>query len=198
MAHRDWTAGCEIHLAPQPHVFVRRRRIPVHKCNRQIGIARRIHLDREHVRCAQFHSFRDVELVGAPGSCHLLRVGNLLPVKPDVGAVINASEIQPNRFAPVAHRQNKFFAIPPRNGERTVRLHGQIRKIGADRVIHARELPQIHAEVRVGIDLLFHHRPDHRGRHSNRVPSPGQEARGRDHLAFVVHLGGRLQPPVIA
>ena len=71
----------------------------------------------------------DVEFVGAPGAGHVVGLGDLLSVEPDVGAVVDAVEIQPDRLALVSRGQGELLAIPPGNGEGTVGRHGDVGKI---------------------------------------------------------------------
>ena len=127
-------AGGDIHVAKHAHVLVRGRGVPVHEGDGQIGVGGGEDLHGENVRFSQDSVSGDVELVGSPGSGYVFRLGERLAVQPDVGAVVDAAEIQPDGFALEARRQDKFLAIPPGNDEGAVRLHRDVGKIRADGV----------------------------------------------------------------
>ena len=55
-----------------------------------------------------FDGVGDVEFVGAPGSGHVVGVGDLLSVQPDVGAIVDAVEIQPDGLSLVSSRQRQI------------------------------------------------------------------------------------------
>ncbi|PYX72713.1 MAG: hypothetical protein DMG72_14275 [Acidobacteria bacterium] len=57
----------------------------------------------------------DIELVGAPGAGHIVRLRDLLAIEPNVGAVVDSLKIEPEGLALVVGRQDKFLAVPPRD-----------------------------------------------------------------------------------
>src|SRR5579864_4859169 len=61
-------AGGEVDLAPQSHIFVGRRGIPVDKGDRQIVLSGGEDLYGENVFSTRLQRFGDVEFVGAPGA----------------------------------------------------------------------------------------------------------------------------------
>ena len=102
MPQRDRSAGRQIHLAPQPHVLVGRRGIPVHESDRQAVLGRRPNLHREHIRSG-LDGGSNVELVSPPRAGDFVRVGDLFSVEKNVGAVVDAAEVQPHRFPSDTH-----------------------------------------------------------------------------------------------
>ena len=190
VAHRHRPAGGDSHLAKQAHVLVRRRGVPIHKGDRQVGIGGGEDFHGQHVRLTRESVIGDVELVGPPRSGCIVALGQLLAVQPDVGAVVDTSEIQPDTLSLEARGQYKLLAIPPRNDEGTVRLHGDIGKVQADRVGNTRQGAQIRPEKRIGIHLLLDQCGDYRGGHGYVIPIPGLERGGGNNLAFRFHLAG--------
>ena len=98
----------------------------------------------------------DVEFVGAPGSGDVVGVGDLFSVEEDVGAVIDAVEIQPDGFSGVGGGNGEVLAIPPGDGVGTVGLHGDVGEISADGIGDAGELAEVRGEERVGKSFVFH------------------------------------------
>jgi hypothetical protein len=106
-------AGGEINLAPQTHVLVRRRWIPIDKSDCQIVFRGSENLHGENVFSAGLQRTADIEFVSAPGSGDLIGVGNLFSIEPYVGAIVDSSEIQPDRFSGIGSGRSELFAIPP-------------------------------------------------------------------------------------
>ncbi len=126
---------------------------------------------------AGLHGIGHVEFVSAPGSGDVVGVGDLFSVEPDVGAVVDALEIQPDGFSGVGCGRGELLAIPPGDGVGTIRLHGDVGEISADGIGDAGELAEVHGEERVGEGFVFDQRRDDRGGHSGVVPSLGERMR---------------------
>ena len=61
-----WAAGREVHRPPKAHVFVRRKRIPVHERYREVIFFGSFHFHRQRVFPSRQNVRRDIELVDAP------------------------------------------------------------------------------------------------------------------------------------
>ena len=96
----------------------------------------------------------DIVFVGAIGAGYIFGVGDFVAVEPDIGAVIDAAEMQPHMAACEIFRQLEFGAIPPGAAERAVLRHGQQRKILADGIGGAGNVAQIFSEVGIGISFV--------------------------------------------
>ena len=125
MPQRDRPAVRQIHLAPQAHVLVGRGGIPVHERDRQAVLGWRPDLHCERIRSG-LNGGSNVELVGPPCSSDIVRVSDLLSIEEDVGAVVDAAEVQPHGFPGVRGGQRKFLAVPPRNRVGAVGRHRDI------------------------------------------------------------------------
>ena len=126
ISHRHRTAGAHADLAEQTHILVGRRRVPVHEGDGQISVRRRKYFDRQDVCLAYQSGVGDVELIGAPGTRHVIFFRDLLAIQKDVGAIVDAGKIQPDGLALIACWQRERLAIPPRHHKRAVLLHGDI------------------------------------------------------------------------
>ena len=197
IAHRDGSAGPDLNSAKQSHILVWRRRIPIHKRDRQAVFFGRKDLDGEHVRSSRESSIGHVEFIRSPCAGHIVVTGDLFPVEKNVGAIIYAAETQPDSLAAITLRQSEGLAIPPRHHEWTVLPHLQFGKILPDRISHPRKSTQIHAEHRVGIDFLFHQSPDYCRRHAHRVPACRRKFRRGNEFSFLLHFAGILQRPSV-
>ena len=71
-------------------------------------IGRSKHLNRQHVLRARLGRVRHIELVRTPRSRNVVIFGNLLPVQPDVGPVVDAVELQPDRLAFIGRWHRKL------------------------------------------------------------------------------------------
>ena len=96
IAYGHRAAGRDINLAPQSHVLVGWRRIPIYESNCQISIGWREDLNGECILRSWLRELGDVEFIGAPCARDLLEVGDLLAIHPDIRAVVDPSEIQPD------------------------------------------------------------------------------------------------------
>ncbi len=146
-----------------------------------------------------FSGFGDVEFVSAPGTGDVIGVGDLLSVEPDVGAVVDASEIQPDGFSRVMRRARRTVCDTTRRPRRDYRVcMAMLREISADGISDAGKLAEVHGEERVGEGFVLHQRRDDRGGHGDVVPSVGSECGGGNDLALGFDLGRGLQSPMIA
>src|SRR5205807_2179919 len=195
IAQCDRPAGSQVDVTPEAHVFVGRRRIPIHEGDCQVAFGWRKRLDRNHVFGARMRDSADIKFISAPRAPDLFEVGDFLAVDPDVGPVVDPLKVQPNRLAPVAGRQPKGLAIPPRNRKRAIGLHRKVREVRANRVTDPGDLSQVHPERWVGIDLVLHQRRHHRRRHSHAVPIFWLIWDARDDFTPIRHLAGGLEAP---
>ena len=101
-SHR--TAGGDIHVAPKAHVLVGRRRVPVDKRDRQVGVGGREDLHRENVGFSRRCGIGNIEFVGAPCAGNVVRFRDLLPIQPNVGAIIDSAKVKPDGLSLVARR----------------------------------------------------------------------------------------------
>ncbi len=188
--------GAHGHRAEQSHHLVGRHGVPVHKGEGESVRARSKHLHRQHVGARQGH-LGDVELVSAPGAGGVRRFGNPEPVEPHVRHVVDGAEPQPHLLAAEVLRQGELGAVPPRHPERAVVVYGQDGEIGADLVVHARKVAQVHAEVRIRVGAVGHQGADDRGGDCGRVPFGQVHTRRREGFAGVSQLGRGLDPPAV-
>src|SRR5258708_31851558 len=189
----NWPTGPDLNIAKQPHVFVWRRGVPIHKGDREILVCWRKGLDGEHVLLPGERCFGHVEFVSSPRAGNIVRLRNLLPIQPDVGAIVDPAEIEPDRLALAAGRQDKRFPVPPGNDERVVLLHWYVRKVRAYRIRRSRNRTQVHAKRWIGIDLLLHQRTHDRCGYAHRVPTRGLKPGRGNYLAAFIHFAGRLE-----
>ena len=63
-------------------------------------------------------AFTDFQFMDAKGPGYLIRCGNLFAVEPDVGAEVDALELQPDVLAAITCGNPKLSSIPPGNAER--------------------------------------------------------------------------------
>ena len=198
IAEGDRAAGGEVDFAPQAHVFVGRRGIPVDEGDGEILLGGGEDLYRENIFAVGFQNAGDAQFVGAPGSGDVVGVGDLFSVEPNVGAVVDAFEIQPDGFAGIGSGRGKLIAIPPGDRVGAVGLHRSVRKICADGVRHAGELAEVCGEEWIGEGFVRYHRRDDRGGNGGVVPSLGNEGCGRNDLALGLDFGGGFERPVVA
>ena len=107
------TGRAEGDFAPESHVLVGRRGIPINPIDAQVFLGLRDGFDGEHVRPVAHQQRTDVELVRAISARDVMFSRDSLAVEPDIGAVVDAGEIQPHALAFESIRRAKFGAIPP-------------------------------------------------------------------------------------
>ena len=135
-------------------------------------------LDRQDVRLARLDPRGDVELVVVVHPDDLAVVGDAVAVEPDVGAVVDAGEVQ--QVGLLAGRRGERGPVPP------VLLVEVLGDLGE----------QVLAVVQVGVDAVVLQRLQHGGRHpAHRMPG-GVVVTGAGHrVAVGAELAGRLELP---
>ena len=151
-------ALAEPDAAPEAHVLVGRRGIPIDPVDAQVFLGLRDGFNGQHVRPVAHQQRRDVEFVGAIRAGNFARVCDALAVEPDVGAIVDAIEIQPHALAIRTIRRAEFGAVPPRAAERAVLRHGQHGKHFADGIRSSRNRTQVFAEIGIGERFVRHER----------------------------------------
>ena len=174
----DRAALAQPDAAPEAHVLIGRRGIPVDPVDAEVFLGLRDGIDRERVGPVVREQRRDVEFVCAIRAGSFARVCDALAVKPDIRAVVDSAEIQPDvAAAGSVRRRGEFRAVPPGAAEGAVFGHRADGEHFARGIVHARQGPQIVAEVRIRIGLVSHKRRyDGRG-HPRGVPAAGFETR---------------------
>src|SRR6059036_1467014 len=104
-------------------------------------------LNRQNIGCSRLRRTGDVEFISAPGAGHVVGIGDLLPVEPDIRFVVNSMKIQPDRFSLVARGNQELLPVPPRHDVGAVWLHREVGKVRADWISHSGRGAQIHAEI---------------------------------------------------
>ena len=106
-------------------------------------------------------------------------------------------KIQPERFSLVARGNQEFLPVPPRHDVGAVWLHREIGKVRADWISHSGRGAQIHAEIWIGVDLVFDQRGKNGCWHTHGIPALRAEFRRGDGVALLLHFAGRLQRPAV-
>ena len=117
ITQRRRPTGAQFHFLPQPHVLIGRFRRPIDERDRQIVFVRRQHFDIQQIAARFSQRAGDVEFEIAVGAHHTIGGGNFFAVEPNVGAVVDALEIQPRLRGIARGGGIELFLIPPRNGE---------------------------------------------------------------------------------
>ena len=131
IAERERPAAGEIDVPEDAHVLIRRHGTPIHPGPTKIIGQSWEYLDCQAVEFAHAGSVADVQLMHAKRTRYLIRASNLFSVEPDVGAKIDAIEMQPSVPIAIAGRQPKFSSIPPGSAERAVFRHRPQREVCA-------------------------------------------------------------------
>ena len=194
MPQRDGTAVRDVHRAPEAHVLVGRHGVPVDPGEGEVGRLRGEDLDRERVARARLRPAGQVQLVSAEGPRHLLRVRQALAVEPDVGAIVDAVEVEGQGSAGPG-RQIELRAVPPGVREGALGRHREMREVPRHGISHARQRAQVHARVRVAIRPVLDQGAHHGVGDGDAMPAVHGEARPRDRLAALGRLLRRLQCP---
>src|SRR5260370_22641300 len=133
-----WITECERHAAGEidltedAHVLIRRHWIPINPGPTKIIGQSWEYLDCQGIDFAHARCIADVQLMPAERTGDLIRSGNLFSVEPDVGAKIDAIEMQPDVPSAITGRHLKFSSIPPGNAEGTVFRHRPQREVCSD------------------------------------------------------------------
>src|SRR5208283_857605 len=190
VTHADWTTSAQRHVAPQTHVLVWRSGVPVYPVDGQVVRGCSKDFGCEHIGFAGFDKAGDVEFVNSVGA------GELMPVEPEVGSIVNAVEMEPDGFPLVFVWQLDLGAVPPGNRVGTVLRHGEaVKGIQPDGVGHAGQLTQVHAETWIGELAARHLYRQHSRGNSRLIPAFRVETRQRDGRAFGANFGRGLNPP---
>jgi hypothetical protein len=148
VAYLHWATRREVHVLPQAHVLVRRRRIPIHPINPEIILRLREDFDCNDVspRLGEFR--RDIKFKFPIRSRNIFRVGDLLPVDPHIRAVVDTVKMECH--VPMIGWRRKLRPVPPGCSVRTVIWNRLVRELLADLVrSNSGNFPQIHPVVRV-------------------------------------------------
>src|SRR5580692_10815762 len=113
VADGDWAAGFEIDRAPEAHVFIGWRGIPVNPVYAEIFVGLREGFHGQGIWLAWRELRGDFVFVGAIGAGYVFGVGDFAAVEPDVGAVIDAAEVEPHFAASEIFGELEVGAIPP-------------------------------------------------------------------------------------
>ena len=162
IAHGYGTGGEQVRALHNTHVAIGRHGVPVREIERKIVGARRDHFHREGVHPGH-HAIRDIELEAAVHAGHLRGIGQEPAVQPDVGAVIDGIEIQPQALAAEVAAQHHLRAVPPGNDIRVIGWRRIDQKIVARIVQRAGQRLKVEVVSRIGIDLVFDQRVEHGG-----------------------------------
>src|SRR6266436_3352867 len=134
----DLPAAGKVNITEDAHVFIRRHRVPIDPGPTKIIGQSWEYLDCQRIEFARPSGVTDIQLMHPERPGDLIRGGNLFAVEPDVGAKIDAIEMQPNVATAIVSRQTKFSSIPPGNAERTVFRHRPQREVCADWIVATR------------------------------------------------------------
>ena len=194
IADRHWPTLREVHPAPEAHVLVWRRRIPVHPHDGEIVRLGGDNFHRKSVWTGPAYLLRDIDLVSSEDANDVFGGCELFAVQPDIRAVVDAIEMQRHVTTGTgAHRELR--AIPPRVFERAVGRHRQQCESLADRIRRSRDLAQVHPDVRIGILTVLDQSTHHGVGHGDGVPAARVDARCRERVPFCPDFRRRLQHP---
>jgi hypothetical protein len=180
MLDRDRTAVGQEHISPEPHVLVRRRGIPVDPHDRKIVRLGSGDFDCERIGPGGADVSRDLEPVAAERTHDLVRSGDPHAVDPDVRAVVDPVEVDPESPGCTIRWKGELGAVPPRGLERTVGWCRQKREALADGIGRPRNPSQVHPEVGIGVLPVLHQGADHGVWNRDLVPAAHIEPGLRD------------------
>src|SRR3569833_2388374 len=128
MPDRDGRGDPDDHVLPQPHVPVRRWLAPVDEPEVQVVLGGSRYGDGHDVRLrAETREGADVELEVPERSNDVLRGRDLRAVDPDIGAIADATEVEPYPLPVIPLRKPEGGAIPPRMAEALLRNIPELR-----------------------------------------------------------------------
>jgi hypothetical protein len=183
------SGGGDPDVAPEAHVLVGRLRVPIDEGDGEVVGLGGEDLDGEGVGFAGLDGGGDVELKEPPGTGEFIGGCDRVAVEPDVGTKIDAVETEPDGLALKTGGDLECGAEPPGLAEGAVGRHGRVGKIERNGVGRAGDGAQIHAGVRVGIDVVLDQRAEDGGGHGGVVPGAGRVG-GRGYgVAGFVNVG---------
>src|SRR4029077_7414173 len=128
---------------------------------------------------------------------NIFGAAKLFLIDPDVGAVIDPAEIQPNMMACIIFWQDEFSAVPPGAAEGTIAWHGQLGKILTYWICCARNRTQVHAEKWVRITFVGNERGYDCGGHGRGMPARCTKLGSGNLLTRGLHQARRLEHPMV-
>ena len=111
MRYDHVAAGLHLHFAVDAHVLVCRPWVPVGKSDVRLSGLGTEHLDGQHILWG--YLLGDVKLKLSERTGHLLTVGDLLTIKPNVGTIADTVEVEYGMFSFLQGWQFEGSAIPP-------------------------------------------------------------------------------------
>ncbi len=195
----DGAGDAERDGAPESHVFVRGRGVPVDPVDAEIFFGLGNGFDGKDVRRSAWSKLRrDVEFVDAVRAGDFTRVGDFFAVEPNVGAVVDAGKTQPDVAAVRSIGRGEFGAIPPGAAEWAVLGHGLKREHFVLAIVHTGKFREVVAEIRIGIGFVGDECCDDGRRHRGFVPALGAKARDRNLRPGRGDFAGGLESPMVA
>ena len=145
-----------------------------------------------------FQIFRNVKFEGTVSAGDVFGVGDFLAVEPDVGAVIDAVEMQPISFCRggCGGWRGEVGAKPPGTGEGAAFGHVDVGEECFFREIHAGKIFEVGAVGGIGERFVGDQDADYRGGNVGAVPFGGVEAGSGDSFGGAFVVAGRLDLPV--
>src|SRR5690349_7076953 len=104
---RNLTTCSEVNILPQSHVFVGRRWVPIYPGNAKISFVWRGNLYGKYV-LSRIKLIGNIKFEGAKRSGYILIVGDLLPINPDIGSIVDGIKMQPDLFVVEIFRKCEF------------------------------------------------------------------------------------------
>src|SRR6266481_5941396 len=94
MANSDGATRLEEHVAIEAHILIGRSWIPILPVDTEIGFSLGKRFDSEYIWMARNEQRGNLKLIGSECSRDILCAGELAAIDPDIGAVVDAAEIQ--------------------------------------------------------------------------------------------------------
>ena len=182
VVHAQDAAGGNEDVAPQALHFVGRHRGPVHPGVSQILGPLALDPQRERVSLPWPRGLGYVEGETAHGSSHLIGVGDLLAIEPDVRAIVDPLEVERDRSSRHLRRQVELRPKPPTDREGVGPGHAGVGGTAAAPGAHARPGAQVRADERVRVHARLREHPRNRRGNGSGVPPAGGETGFRDGL----------------
>src|SRR5713101_9069731 len=186
-----------MYIAVEAHILIGRRRIPILPVDTEIrfGLRKCFHSENIRMTCSQQRG--NLELIGSEHPRDILCASELAAIYPDIGAVVDAAEIQRHMPAQIIFREEEIRAVPPGAAEGTIAWHGQLGKILPYWICCARNRTQVHAVKRVRISFAGDERGYDSGGHGRGVPARGTKLGSGNLLTRGLHQARRLEHPMV-